>query len=422
MEVINSHGGGHMKAHGWVRQAAIAAVTSVLAATLLAACSSGTSTSSPKGPINIGMVPDLTGPYSSIGLPDYKMAKILVKRQNAKGGIDGRKINLIALDGQTSAVTGLANVKQLVETDHVVALLDPDFTSTAEVVIPYLDQHHIPTLADLGGGNWTSPAPPYVFTTPESQQAVDQDALGYMYLHGIKTLSWLDVQSGFGQTGFAEFQKLAPQFGVRILPVEYETTGATDVLPQLERMKQQQADAVMLYASAATAVVNQLGAAQIGFSVPVFQSNAAALPQFVQAAGSSATGVYMVGGNLQLAGSLSSNSAQAAAIHRFLSLYGSPDRFAGDMYDATTLLFDAMQAVGPNSVKIDAWLNHDVKNYPGVTGIITFTPNNHAGILPGSLSMLRIENGTFKLLQTGVSINKEVMSKCRSCLVGLPKS
>ncbi|NNM96804.1 MAG: ABC transporter substrate-binding protein [Candidatus Dormibacteraeota bacterium] len=421
MEVINNHGGRHMKTHGWVRQGAIAAATSVLAATLLAACSSGSSTTAPQGPINIGMVPDLTGPYSAIGLPDYKMAEMLVKLQNAKGGIGGRKINLIALDGQTSAATGLANVKQLVQTDHIVALLGPDFTSTAEVVIPYLDQHHIPTLADLGGGNWTSPAPPYVFTTPESQQAVDQDALGYMYLHGIKTLSWLDVQSGFGQTGLVEFQKLAPQFGVTILPVQYETTSATDVLPQLERMKQQHADAVMLYASAATAVVNQLGAAQIGFSVPVFQSNAAALPQFAQAAGSSANGVYMVGGNLQLAGSLPSSNPQAAAIHRFLGLYGSADRFAGDMYDATTLLFDAIKAVGPNSVKIDGWLNHDVKNYPGVTGVITYTPNNHAGILPGSLSMLRITNGGFELVQTGTSINQEVMSKCGSCLNGLPK-
>ncbi|MCL6095133.1 MAG: ABC transporter substrate-binding protein [Actinobacteria bacterium] len=410
----------------WLTRSIITAIVGLLAGTLLVACSSSSSSSSskavPKGPINIGMVPDLTGPYSAIGQPDYKIAKMLVKLQNSKGGIDGRKINLIVLDGQTSAATGLADVKQLVEQDHIVALLGPDFTSTAEVVYPYLDKHHIPALADVGGGNWNNPAPPYFFAIPETQQDVAEVTFGYMYLHGIKTLSWLDVQSGFGETGLAAFQKLAPQFHIHILPVQYEATSATNVLPQLTRMKQQNANAVMLYASAATAVVNQQDAAQLGFSVPVWQSNAAALPQFAKAVGSAGNGVYMVGGNLQLANTLSPSSPQAASIHRFLSIYGSPDRFAGDMYDATNLLFDAIKAVGPNSVKIDSWLNTHVHNYPGVTGVITFTPNIHAGILPGSLSVLRLENGKFQLVQTGTSVIKAVESKCPSCLAGLPKS
>ncbi|MHB8244357.1 MAG: ABC transporter substrate-binding protein [Acidimicrobiales bacterium] len=394
----------------------------MLAGLLLVACSSSSPSGSSSGPIKIGIVADLTGPYSPIGQADLKMAKILVKEQNANGGINGRKIDLIALDGQTSPTTGLADVKQLIQQDHVVALLGPDFTSTAEVVFPYVDQQHIPTIGDLGGGNWNNPAPQYLFAIPETQPDVAEDTLGYMYLHGIKSLSWLNVQSGFGETGLAAFQKLAPQFHVHILPVQTEATSATNVVPQLTRMKQQNANAVMLYASAATAVVNQLNAAQVGFSVPVFQSNAAALPQFAQAAGNSANGVYMVGGNLQVPASSVHNSAQAASIKRFLSLYGSPDRFAGDMYDATMLLFDAIKAVGPNSVKIDGWLNHDVKNFPGVTGMITFTPNVHAGIMPGSLSMLRIEHGKFQLVESGTDIIKGVMAKCPSCLAGLPTS
>lgn len=396
--------------------------TGLLIGSLLTVYSSGTSKAAASaGPINIGAVFDLTGPNSLIGQSDSAMAKQLVNIQNAHGGIHGRKINLIALDGQSQAAVGLADVKQLVEQDHVTALLGPDFTSTALVIYRYLDQQAVPTLADVGGGSWNNPAPPYFFDIPETDADVAEVTLGYMHLHGIKTLSWLGTLDGFGQTGLATFSKLAPQFGVKILPVEEMNDSATDVTPQLTRLSEQHADAIMIYTAGAPTVVAQQDAAQLKLTVPVFQSNGAALPQFLQAAGSSANGVILPGGNLQIAKSLPRGNPQAPAIHRFIALFHSANRFAGDMYDATMLLFRALQAVGPNSRAIDSYLNHRVKNYAGVTGVMSFTPTIHAGVQPSSLSMLRAKSGTFHLVQSGSSIIKG-LRHCASCLRGLPKS
>ncbi|MDA8264002.1 MAG: ABC transporter substrate-binding protein [Actinomycetota bacterium] len=384
------------------------------------ASASGAATRSSSIPI--GALFDLTGPNSLIGQSDAAMAKKLIAIQNSHGGIHGRKINLIVLDSQTQPAVGYAEVKQLVEQDHIVAMLGPDFTSTAEVIYPYLDQQKVPTVADVGGGSWNNPAPPYFFDIPETDADVAEVTLGYMHLHGIKTLSWLGTEDGFGETGLAAFRQLAPKFGVKILPIQTMVDSSTDVTPQLTRLKQQHANAIMIYTAGAPTVVAQQDAAQLNIRTPLFQSNGAALPQFLQAAGHAANGVMLPGGNLQLGNSLPASNPQRPAIKRFLSLYHSANRFAGDMYDATTLLLRAMLAVGPNSQKIDAYLNHKVKNYAGVTGVMSFSPTIHAGISPTSLSILKANGGTFHLVQSGVSIFKSLSRSCAACLRGLPKS
>ncbi len=402
--------------------AALAVGLSFVAGLALAACSSSSTPSATStGPIKIGAVFDLTGPNSLIGQSDEKMAKLLINKQNADGGIGGRKIDLIVLDGQTQPAVGLSDVKQLVEQDHVVAMLGPDFTSTAEVIYPYLDQQKIPTVADVGGGSWNSPAPPYFFDIPETDADVAEVTLGYMHLHGIRTLSWLGTEDGFGETGLAAFQKLAPQFGVTIEPVQTMQDSATDVTPQLARLKAQGANALMIYTAGAPTVVAQQNAAQLSLTEPVFQSNGAALPQFLQAAGTSANGIYLPGGNLQVASELPASNPQKANIDAFLAMYGSANRFAGDMYDATTLLLRAIKAVGASSTQIDSYLNNQVKNYAGVTGVMSFSSTIHAGILPSSLSILKVENGTFHLAQSGSSILASLSSSCPACLKGLPR-
>lgn len=70
-----------------------------------------------KEPIRIGAIYDFTGGLSVYGKGSHMTAKAAVEKINEEGGINGRKIEYIVEDGQTSASTGIRKFKKLVMKD-----------------------------------------------------------------------------------------------------------------------------------------------------------------------------------------------------------------------------------------------------------------------------------------------------------------
>ncbi|HZD14624.1 MAG TPA: ABC transporter substrate-binding protein, partial [Pseudonocardiaceae bacterium] len=100
-------------------RAVAAAISVALVSASLTACagSSGTGTSTAGqatgGPIKIGIVTSLTGPYSVLGQADIQGLDIAVSQINAKGGIRGRKIQIVTQDDQTSASQAVVALNSL---------------------------------------------------------------------------------------------------------------------------------------------------------------------------------------------------------------------------------------------------------------------------------------------------------------------
>src|SRR5437764_8416773 len=61
-----------------------------------------TPTTSPKRPIKLGVVSDLTGPMSFMGIADANVARMVVDEINVAGGLLGRHIELHIEDGETT--------------------------------------------------------------------------------------------------------------------------------------------------------------------------------------------------------------------------------------------------------------------------------------------------------------------------------
>jgi branched-chain amino acid transport system substrate-binding protein len=83
------------------------------------AAASGSS-SSGGGPIPVGSINGITGPFA---LPDASNgAKALFDAVNAAGGIHGRKINFIVEDDKSDPATSATDARQLIQQDNVVGL------------------------------------------------------------------------------------------------------------------------------------------------------------------------------------------------------------------------------------------------------------------------------------------------------------
>lgn len=147
------------------------AAAGVAVATLAAACSSsssssssaapsgsGSAASSPAGtPLVIGTIGNFSGPGGEPG--HLAGLQAWVAATNAGGGIGGHPVKLIVQDDLGDATKSQAMVRQLVETDHVLAIVSPEASGTESGWASYIQQQHV---AVVGGQSDT----PAWFTNP----------------------------------------------------------------------------------------------------------------------------------------------------------------------------------------------------------------------------------------------------------------
>jgi ABC-type branched-subunit amino acid transport system substrate-binding protein len=91
------------------------------------------STSS-SGPIKLGVVADLTGPMSFMGIADANVARMVVDEINAAGGLLGRHIELHLEDSETTEEAAEASAAKLVQDVGVDVVFGGILSSTRQAI------------------------------------------------------------------------------------------------------------------------------------------------------------------------------------------------------------------------------------------------------------------------------------------------
>lgn len=107
-----------------------------------------------KPPIKIGQTMPYSGPASSYGVIG-RVEAAYIDMINAKGGVNGRKINFISLDDGYSPPKTVEQTRKLVEQDEVIAVFGSVGTPTNLAVHKYLNSKKIPQLfVSSGATTW----------------------------------------------------------------------------------------------------------------------------------------------------------------------------------------------------------------------------------------------------------------------------
>ena len=116
----------------------------LLALIIVSACSDSTTNSSTgsedskseEGSIKIGMTSALTGPYNEYGEGNKRAVELAIEKWNKDGGINGRKIELKALDDQLVPDKAAINMQELVGDEDIVAVIGPAGSGPALATVP----------------------------------------------------------------------------------------------------------------------------------------------------------------------------------------------------------------------------------------------------------------------------------------------
>jgi ABC-type branched-subunit amino acid transport system substrate-binding protein len=209
------------------------------------------------------MTASLTGSNKEGGRAMKLGWEVALAAVNARGGIHGHRLRLVAVDDQYDPAQTGGALAGLVEKQRVLAVVGSVGTANAAVAVPYCLEKHVLFYGPMSGAEFLRRNPPdrYVFTYRAS--LAEEAAAAVRYLAAVKRVPAAQIavlvqQDGFGDAGWkgAE-QELVAQGAKRdeILRLEYarNTADVRDALAKLHAARQIKAAVlVATYKPAAT--------------------------------------------------------------------------------------------------------------------------------------------------------------------------
>ena len=385
-----------------------------------AGCSSGQPAAAPAGgesgavgePYKIGAILDVTGGGSTLAIPERNTLLMLTERVNAQGGITGpdgkqHRLELIIEDnkGQESESVLLAN--KLIRTDKVPVLIGSSQSGTTLAMLQTVQEAEIPLISLATSVQIVTPVAErkWAFKTPWSDANIVAAIVEDMQNRGFTKIAWLSVNNAYGDSARTEFLRIAPEAGIELVLDDRFDVGVKDLTPLMNRVKASDAQAVVIWALSPETAVAVRGHKALQLKQEVYVSHGVATPQFLELAGSAAEGINMAAGKALVVDQLPDDDPQKAVLDDFNQSYQATFRdpistLGGHAWDAFHMVIHAFSKVGPDPARIREVLENDVREFVGVTGIFNLSPEDHTGLDARGLAILRVENGSFRLVRT----------------------
>ncbi len=351
------------------------------------------------GPIKIGGGFALTGDESALDLPAANGAKLAAKEINAAGGVLGRQIDLIVRDSQYKMDVTSQIAKQFVEEDKVVGVVG--FTDTDSVLAagPTIQKAGLPFIT----AGATSPKIPaqvgdmmFLACFGDNVQAAAGAEMSAQkfgknaYLLWDKGVEYTTLLGGYFKSRFTDL-------GGKIVLEDSYDDKATDFSAQIAKVKALSPQPDFYYIAAMPynvgTVVKQFRDA--GITGPIVGGDGYDDPSWVQAAGAASNNVFFT------THALNDATAGTDAYKKFFQAYKTEyghdpeNAFAALGYDSVYLFVDALKRAGSTDPQAIKKALESTKNFPGITGSITLSPDAH--VPQKGVTVIALKDGKYPL-------------------------
>jgi branched-chain amino acid transport system substrate-binding protein len=358
----------------------------------------------PKEPIKLGAILAVTGPASFLGAPEAKTIEMLAAELNAKGGVNGHKIELVIKDSGASPEKAVSFAKQLIEEEKVFAIIGPSTSGETMKIKSIAEEGKTILMSCAAAEVIVNPVAKYVFKTPQKDSFAAQKIFKQMQKMGIKKIGIVTGNTVFGNAGKGQLEKYAPEYGIEVVISEVYDKEATDLTAVVTKLKAENVEAVVNWSIVPAQAIVAKNMRQIGMDVPLFQSHGFGNIKYVKAAGAAAEGIIFPAGRLLVADVLPDTNSQKAVLMKYKTDYENERKyqeqastFGGHGYDAFMILVEAIKKAGADKEKVRTEIE-SMKGFMGTGGVFNFFPEDHNGLDIDSFEMLTVKDGTFVLL------------------------
>jgi branched-chain amino acid transport system substrate-binding protein len=371
-------------------------IASIVIASLLTACQQG-----PRGDqVRVGVFMSLTGTTANFGISSVNGIKLAAEEVNAAGGINGKQIELLVQDDRSDAQEAATIVTKFVTQDQVHAILGEVASSRSIAAAPIAQNAKIPMLTPSSTNPEVTKKGDFIFRScfidPVQGAAIAQFAAKSL---NAKTAAIMVDRKNDYSTGLeAVITDTFTKLGGRMVATQSYQEGDQDFNAQLTSLKGANPEVIFVpgYYNDVGLIAKQ--ARDKGITVPLIGGD-----------GWDSTQLYAIGGSA-LNGSYFTNHYSPydtdpkvqKFVNDYKAKYGSiPDALAATAYDAAHIMFDAIK----RSKSLDGPDIRDAlaatKDYPGVTGTVTFNQNRDA-VKP--IVMIEIKDGGLYAVRERVNV------------------
>ncbi|TET74510.1 MAG: ABC transporter substrate-binding protein [Dehalococcoidia bacterium] len=361
----------------------------------------------------VGAVFALTGPASHLGVPEKQTVEMMVDQINDAGGINGRTLEVIVYNTETSAEKCATMVNRLIVQDKVLAIIGPSTSGESLAILDTVTTAKIPLVSCAANIGIVQPVEEryWIFKTPQTDKEAVTEIYIYLEDQGFTNIAIITDTSGFGAAGRVFLIADAADYGLTIVDDQTFTSADTSMQSQLTHIKGTDAEAVICWATDKESAIVALDMQTLHMDIPLVCSHGIANMNFIEQAGTAANGVIFPAGKLLIIGDIPADDPQKEVLTNykadFEALYGegTVNTFGGHAYDALSIVVSALEGMEEGLSLAEAraavrdGLENDVKNWPGTGGVFTMSPTDHLGMAPGSLAMIEIVDGEWTWLK-----------------------
>ena len=359
--------------------------TATLAAVALAA---GVAAAAAQESIKVGVIQPLTGAFAASGNYVANGAKIAADEINGKGGVLGKKLELVIEDNKSNPTEAAAVAEKLIVRDNV-----PVIMGAWEYKVPML-------VETSSAGKITTSGNPYIFriSPPSAVEAVAFAKI--VDKLKIGKADFLVVNNDWGRGAAEDFGKMFKEHNIRVGLVETMDPPAQDMSAQLAKIKASDADTLII-----TTAVEQLTlifkqAAALGLKKRIITTGGSQNPdQLIEQAGAAANDTTHITFFTPWNPNVSADPPMAKAFvaewnKRGYPFAGLTESFRG--YDGIRTIAAAIAKAGkadPEAIRAAFWQIE----LSGMNGKIKFEKAGPAGQESGQsnpgIYLIKIENG-----------------------------
>jgi branched-chain amino acid transport system substrate-binding protein len=355
-------------------------------------------------PIKIGQIAALSGGSAQSGEAITRGMSLAIDEINAKGGLlGGRMLVLVQRDDESAPPKGLIAARELISED-VAAIFGGIDTPVSMAMVPVLNKEKRIYMGVWAAGTAITrngATPNYAFRVSAVDALVDVRLLKFAHQKfGAKKAGLILINNPWGQgneKGLQAASKADPS--VEIAGVERFENNDVDLVPQLARLKDAGADALILVGNAAPGAQVMKARERMAWNVPVISHWGISGGRFPELAGASAgepdfVQTYSFFGTQSPVG----QRVLAGLMKKYPQIKGPEDVFApvgtADAYDAMHILaLGIAQAGSTDPDAIRAALEDLKAPYEGLIKTYTkpFTADNHDALGPDDYIMVHYE-------------------------------
>ncbi|MBI2555236.1 MAG: ABC transporter substrate-binding protein [Candidatus Rokubacteria bacterium] len=216
----------------------------------------------------IGAILAMTGPGAYYGRVMSRGPLLAIEEINAKGGIDGMKLELVIEDHKSGQPKeGVSAINKLVNIDKVPFILT-SYSAPTLAAYPIAAEHKV---LMLNGGGWSPDlvGKAYLFNNRMVGSYLGQVIAEHVFRRGARKLAMIYRNDPSGITVRDHVRPFWEKLGGTVVATEVHELGATDYAAQLAKIKAARPDAVATwsYGKDLGFIVKQ--ARDIGITVPL---------------------------------------------------------------------------------------------------------------------------------------------------------